>query len=366
MQRTANIIFLIFLWAFVMAATAHSAEWRWNGYFGVNYEDDSRQNQSGAFDSFVLTMISNVKIDEKLRLVGQIDWEHAPYLEVQGSDPSNRTLVNRSSGEVTLSNAYGEYKAADYLKIRAGKFFAPIGIYNLLFYALPTYPFMKIPRASVYLKGSTSQTDATFFQRYAQGVWLAGDVPAALLSYDVYVSNGKNSTSDHKDDNTSKGVGGKLQLNASIGDIAIKPLVSYYRDKYFEGQTATIPGREKEQKTIMPGIDITAGDLVVRGEYAFSDIKNNSATGTQKLSAYYAEAYYTILEKYTPYARYEVSDPNKDVADDKEMETTIGVSYHIVPWVAQIKAQVRFHDFEKNTTANQAYNIYGVGLALGF
>jgi hypothetical protein len=117
----------------------------------------------------------------------------------------------------------------------------------------------------------------------------------------------------------------------------------------------------------MPGIDITAGDLVVRGEYALSDIKNDSSTGgTKKLSAYYAEAYYTIAEKYTPYARYEVSDPNKDVADDKETETTIGVSYHIIPWVAQVKAQVRFHDFEKNTPANQPYNIYGVGLALGF
>lgn len=361
MQRKPNIIFLVFLWAVVMAATAHSAEWRWNGYFGANYEDSTNAvTDNGAFDTFVLTMISNVKIDEKLRLVGQIDWEHAPYFEVQGSDPSNRTLVNRSSGEVTLSNAYGEYKVADYLKIRAGKFFAPIGIYNLLFYALPTYPFMKIPRASVYLKGSTSQTDATFFQRYAQGVWLAGDIPAALLSYDVYVSNGKNSTADHKDDNAAKGVGGKLQLNASIGDISIKPLVSYYTDKYIESS------RVKEQNTILPGIDITAGDLVVRGEYAVSGIKNDSATGTKKLSAYYAEAYYTILEKYTPYARYEVSDPNTDVADNKEMETTVGVSYHIIPWVAQVKAQVRFHDFEKETATNKAYNIYGVGLALGF
>lgn len=362
MQKKVNIIFLVFLWAVVMAATAHSAEWRWNGYFGTNYEDDTRQNQSGAFDAFVLSLISNIKIDEKLRVVGQVDWEHAPYFEVA----DDKTLVKRSSGELTLSNAYGEYTVADYLKIKAGKFFTPVGIYNLLFYALPTYPYLKIPRASVYLKGSTSQTDATFFQRYAQGVWLSGDVHAALLSYDVYVSNGKNSTSDHKDDNTTKGVGGKLQLNAAVGDIAIKPLVSYYRDKYFETNTGATTGREKEQGTIMPGIDITAGDLVVRGEYAVSGIKNDSATGTKKLSAYYAEAYYTILEKYTPYARYEVSDPNKNVADDKETETTIGVSYHIIPWVAQVKAQVRFHDFEKKTAANQAYNIYGIGLALGF
>src|SRR3989338_4416086 len=203
MQRKVNIIFLVFLWAVVFAATAYSAEWRWNGYFGANYEDDTRQNQSGAFDTFVLSVISNVKIDENLRLLAQVDWEHAPYFEAADND----TLVQRSSGEVTLSNAYGEYTVADYLKIKAGKFFTPVGLQNLVFYALPTYPYLKIPRASVYQKGSTAQTDATFFQRYAQGVWLAGDIPAALLSYDLWLSNGKSNV-DHKDDNTTKGAGG--------------------------------------------------------------------------------------------------------------------------------------------------------------
>ncbi|MEK6599090.1 MAG: hypothetical protein AABY52_01960 [Deltaproteobacteria bacterium] len=355
MQRKVNIIFLVFLWAVAMAATAHSAEWRWNGYFGANYEDSTKANANGSFDTFVLSVITNVKIDENLRLLAQVDWEHAPYFEVA----SDKTLVKRSSGELTLSNAYGEYTVADYLKIKAGKFFTPVGLQNLIFYALPTYPYLKIPRESVYRKGSTAQTDATFFQRYAQGVWLAGDIPVALLSYDVYVSNGKSDT-DHADDNTTKGVGGRLQVNLTLGEVMVKPTASYYNDKYIE------TSRIKEQGTIIPGIDVTAGDMVVRGEYANSAIKNDSAAGTKKFSAYYAEAYYTIAEKYTPYLRYEWWEPNKDVVDDEETETTVGVSYHIIPWVAQVKAQVRFHDYEKETTTNQAYNIYGIGLALGF
>lgn len=361
MQRKVNIIFLVFLWAVVMVATAHSAEWRWNGYFGANYEDSTKANANGSFDTFVLSIITNVKIDENLRLVGQVDWEHAPYFEVNNSttDATQDTLVERSSGEVTLSNAYGEYTVADYLKIKAGKFFTPVGLQNLVFYALPTYPYLKIPRESVYRKGSTAQTDATFFQRYAQGVWLAGDIPAALLSYDLHISNGKSDT-DHADDNTTKGVGGRLQVNLTFGEVSVKPTASYYSDKFIE------TSRIKEQSTIIPGIDVTAGDLVVRGEYAASGIKNDSATGTKKFSAYYAEAYYTIAEKFTPYLRYELFEPNKDVADDKETETTVGVSYHIIPWVAQVKAQVRFHDYEKETPTNQAYNVYGIGLALGF
>ena len=367
MQRKVNIIFLVFLWAVVMAASAHSAEWRWNGYFGANYEDDTRQNQSGGFDTYVLSLISNIKIDENLRLVGQVDWEHAPYIDFSSDSTGTKSLDQRTSGEVTLSNAYGQYTVAEYLKISAGKFFVPVGIYNQIFYAVPTFPTLKTPQESVYKRSGSTDKDATFFQRYAQGVWLNGD--AGLLAYDVYLTNGR-TFRQHVDDNTNKSVGGRLKLNLLVRDVGITPLVSYYQDKY--SVPATTPTQTKKQTSFIPGIEVTAGDLVVRGEYASSTIKNVNASGETDFSAYYAEAYYTIAEKFTPYLRYELYEPNKDVADDKETETTVGVSYHIIPWVAQVKAQVKFHDYEKEisptatSSGKQAYNVYGIGLALGF
>ena len=61
--------------------------------------------------------------------------------------------------------------------------------------------------------------------------------------------------------------------------------------------------------------------------------------------------------------RYELYDPNVDNSDDKA-EGTIGIAYHIIPWMSQIKIQVRRHDYQND--AKEDYNVWGAGVAIGF
>jgi predicted porin len=108
----------------------------------------------------------------------------------------------------------------------------------------------------------------------------------------------------------------------------------------------------------MPGGEISAGNLVIKGEYVSSTRKDSAAIDEDN-SAYYVEAYYTFLEKYTPYVRYENYKPEDQTKDAND--TTFGITYHLRPWLSQIKAQVRAH---KDDTVY--YNEYGIGIALGF
>ena len=114
---------IAFLFLFVFAvAIGESAEWTWNGYFGTNYEDLTVSGSYGSFDTFVLSTISTINIDENMRLIGQIDWEHAGYFDISLSSDGSKTLNKRSSGEIALSKAYAEYSIIESLNVRQENF----------------------------------------------------------------------------------------------------------------------------------------------------------------------------------------------------------------------------------------------------
>lgn len=362
-NRVLGIVVAVILTAGGLLSPLQSVEWMWNGYAGVNYEDSSEAGKHGSFDAYVLSLSPKVLIDEKTSVIGQIDWEHAPFIDVSTNSDGTKSLDKRASGEITLSNAYIQYALSDLLKINAGKFFVPIGFYNQILYAIPTYPTLKIPAESVYKRKGNGQEDAVFFQRYGMGLWLSGNysIVKTKLGYDLYLANGR-SFKYHEDDNDNKSVGGRVKMAWKTFATDIRPIVSFYTDKYNAG-TPLLPVT-RSQRSIVPGLEMEAGNLLVKSEIAASRIKNEDGSKYKDFSAYYIETYYTFLEKFTPYLRFEAIEPDKDVKNDREKETTVGLAYHLIPWVSQIKFQVRLHDFEDST--KQSFKIYGVGIAVGF
>lgn len=340
-----------------------AVEWRWNGYFGVNYEDSTKAGKYGSYDAYVLSLIPNISVDDALSIAAQIDYEHAPFIDTSGNDDGTKSLDSRTSGEISLSNVYASYVFSDYLKINAGKFFAPVGLYNQILYAVPSYPTLSIPRASVYNRSDSFQKDALFFQRYVTGLWLAGNasLAAANVSYDLYTGNGR-SFEFHVDDNDSKLLGARIKLEKNIGGASIRPIISYYNDEYNNGTPDAVSF--KKQTSLIPGLEVETGDLTLRGEYATSSIKNDDGSKYKDFAAYYAGGYYTLMDSITPYVRYELLDPSFDAGNDLENETTIGIAYHLTPWVSLLKLQVRLHNYEDSSKTG--YTIFGAGLAVGF
>lgn len=341
---------------------AHSAEWSWNGYFGANYED-SRSTRRGSFDAYVLSLGTRMRLDDKISARAQMDYEHGPFHDVKDAN-GTKTLDARSSGEIALSNVYGQYDVADWLSVRAGKFLAPIGLYNQFLYAVPTFPMLKIPGVAVYNRSSSIAQDAIFFQRYAQGLWASGarSWGDTRLAYDLYVSNGRAARA-HEDDSSHKSVGGRAKVTLPL-PVKVAPLVSYYSDKYDARAAGTTVEVVKSQYSVIPGLEIEAGDFSFKSEYAFSEITNRGGGKDKVMAAVYAEAYYTLGERVTPFVRYEFLEPDRKTHNDREREATVGLAYHLKPWEATLKAQFRRHQFENPATP--AFNVYGAGMALAF
>lgn len=341
----------------------NAAEWTWTGFFSFNYEDDTRPGRSGSFDAYDLSIGANVSLTERLRLVTQIDYEHAAYIDFVVNPDGTKGLDKRTSGEITVSNAYVQYSFSRLLSIKGGKFFAPLGFYNQITYAVPTFPTLKIPQESVYKRRGTPQEDGLFFQRYVMGVWMSGEgrLGPGSLKYDAYLSNGR-SFRQHVDDNDGKAIGGRLKYAVEAGEVELCPILSFYIDEFNSGSPAT-PVWTK-QRTLFPGIEVVWKDLTVRTEVARSRLSGSDGSAERTSSAYYAEAHYTARERFTPFVRHESYDPQVGVNRDRESETLVGLTYHIEPWVAQVKVQAGRHDFE--SPDKDSYTLFGIGVAVGF
>jgi hypothetical protein len=358
-KSTAVSVFALMFLGFAVSAAA--VTWDFKGFFNTNYEYDTRPNIYGSFDPFIFAVISNVNFDENTMIRLQVNYEHGPYIELETGPTGAKVLESRASGEISATSAYVQYTAAEYLKICAGKFFAPIGFYNQLRYS-PTYAELKSPEESVYKKDEGISEDVLFFQRQAAGLWVRGDVPllGQYFSYDLYYVNGR-TFEIQTDVNDNKSLGGRFKVEISTAGMTISPVVSFYTDDFNAG--ALDAPDNKSQFSVIPGLELNAGDFDIKSELALSRINKGGAMD-RELASFYAEVQYTIAEKITPFARFEFLEPDTKTANDRQVETTVGALYHIKLWTSLVKAQVRFHQTENN--AEPSYIVYGAGVALGF
>jgi len=322
----------------------------WSGYFSAHYENEifeDKQRANGSFDAFALALIPRVDITPKLDLYSQIVFEHGGYFEFGTScastvtppsglspadgGPCSRSTDQRSSGELTLSDVYITYTFNDMLKIRAGKFATPFGLWNTLMYAAPTHVTVRQPgRESLYSRSGNPTVNSNLFGRYSQGVWLLGEF--APISYDLYLANGRTRDQDHKDDNESKAVGGRLGGTMNLGPSKLKLLYSRYQDRLRDTyDSAANPF--VDQSTNAVSVELSLGEFGLTSEYAMSK------RGDVKKNGYYAVLQYTLLEKWTPFIQYESFEPNKDKDGDKLSTASVGTVFHIVPWRTMVKLQ---------------------------
>ena len=343
------------------AAVIHAADWNFKGFFNTNFEYEARQGKFSSFDPFIFAVITDVNFDEKTLVRLQVNYEHGPYIELETENNGGKELESAAYGEISATSAYVQYTVAEYLRICVGKFFAPIGFYNQIGYS-PTYASLKTPAASVYKKGGGPSEDLLFFQRQAAGLWLNGNVSVLgqYLSYDAYYVNGR-AFEIQTDVNSHKSIGGRLKYEINTGGLSIVPVVSLYNDEYNAG--ALDAPDYKAQFSVIPALEINAGDFNLKGEVSLSRISKGGAA-EKEFTAFYAETQYTFAEMFTPFLRFEFLEPDTKTAGDRVMESTAGILYHLRLWTSLIKAQVRYHQSENDSSPS--YLIYGAGVALGF
>jgi hypothetical protein len=295
-----------------------------DGYTSFEFEkqlsSEGRGDPNGSFDADLFDIVINWRGSDRLRVAADVTWEHGSATE-------------DGRGNVAVEYAFAEYAFADWARLRAGKMFTPFGIYNEIHTAKPAYLSVKEPLATN--KNDKFGSAMRFYPRWGAGVALLGNGTASsdlAWDYVVALTNGDQERTNpfEEDDNTQKAVQGRVRV------VLLEQLevgVSGYRDELSELDGAGDPTGARTvqltygahaiwRSTFGPGVELE----YVRGGASPSavavgpDVRGQGAT---------AMAWWTLADRYTPYARVEWLDPNTDVSNDRALLFLAGLNVRV-------------------------------------
>lgn len=302
---------------------------RVDGYISVEYErqlekaKEGRGDANGSFDADLFDLVMNWSVNEDLRVAADLTWEHGPAIE-------------EGRGNVAVEYAWFEYRVRDWLRFRAGKMFTPFGIYNEIHTAKPAFLTFKVPLST----NSTNKfgTPERLYPRWSMAVSALGNGTSALgdWDYQIAVANGENEAGTEnpfeKDDNREKAVMGRVRLQ-----VLPRLLVggSFYTDRlteYVENEDEELEATNGRTTLLTYGGQLTWSleepAVGLELEYVRSNRRPSSASGLASVDTNGASAmlWWTIAERYTPYARVEYLDPDTDASRDEAKLFLAGVN----------------------------------------
>jgi hypothetical protein len=282
-----------------------------NGFMGVEYERqlDAQGfgDPNGSFDSDVIGVAINVHATDRVRVSIESDWEHG-------------ASTGAGRGSVNLEYGFVEYAFRDALKVRAGKFLTPFGIFNEIHNVAYTFAPVKLPSPS-------NRTDRIVKNAYAPhprwgtGISIHGDLSfgAGEWAYDALLANGDQAVANpfEKDENASKSVAARLRFEPSPH---VRVGTSFYWDRTTQAGFDRLMSHGVEA-------DVRQGRVQVLAEGSLGWKRPTAAPTVRQLAGYF-QAAYRFDVRLTPYVRLEYVDL-LDTDGDSGTNLITGVSYEL-------------------------------------
>lgn len=326
-----------------------------NGYTSFEFEKqhdpegEGGGDPNGSFDADLIDLVLNFQVSDNIRASMDLTWEHGAASE-------------DGRGNVALEYGFVEYTFSDMLKVRAGKFLTPFGVFNQIHTAKPA--FLSVKEAASTNNPSRIVEDANrFFPRWGTGIAFQGDglIGEKEFDYDVLIANGEqdNTNPFEEDDNSSKAVTARFRLEPLE---TLQVGASFYYDQYSEGSeldSIRSTGLELDWET--SSFRVVAE--VVSGK------QNLEAGGSRDQLGWFIQPSWHFENGVTPYVRYDWIDPDTDRSDDEGEDIIVGVNWEVSRWF-MIKVENNWFKGSEDSTLAQypgrGYSELKAAVVLGF
>lgn len=343
---------LIFSLLIFSIGNAEKSKLKTYGYFDmeVEYSNKDAAGKIWTFDQHHLNLINIYKIDQRIRLYTEVEYEHGPAISDDGSQ-----------GELYLANAYMEYKHSDALKIRIGKFVTPFGIYNERHDATPTFISTKLSHTLYGKHISTTGGESRFFSKSCSGIQILGNLFYGDWGgkYQFYLSNGRGAKPSEQDDNSNKGVGARIDISPPINGLRFG--ASYYTDE--NGLLSDI-----RQSSLAFDLEIDFDNLHLESEMILTrqekvDLFDIPTGVFRKSFGAYIQTSYKMFDRLTPFVRYEFEQHDLDTDGVNINMLMVGLNYSVTSQV-YLKNEIHIHNI--GAVKEPGFEMYVGSIAVAF
>ena len=268
----------------------------------------------------------------RLGVMGNIPYDFSYYMVIETSPFKDGEAVH-------LLDAFVTYNRFDFAKMTMGAFKTPISLeWNTACHKLHT-----INRSKVVSQLVVPDRD--------MGFMVFGGADSTLFKYAVSVTNGTGLL--QHDTNSSKDYSARVVMNINEH---IKLGAS---GKYGECKNETEGMPDDERTRYGADVEMSYGNFLVQGEYLYGKDVGSYTTGggcgeevvmnqgSIKRDGMFLMAMYKTESNFQPVLKFEYFDPNKDMDDDHEYITTLGLNYFFNDWT---KVQLNYvYAAEKGT-----------------
>lgn len=284
----------------------------------------------------------------------------------------------QGSSSKLLEHAYFNYRLIDEAQILVGQTKVPFG-----------RQWLNSSGGQQFVDRSTASD--MFRPGYDAGVKLNGDIAGGIATYElgVYGGGGQSNYRTSNDNAYAARITanpfGKMAYSEGDLDQSGKPLLSvganYYRNSLqktsataFESNNVTLAGSTgwlgKGISTFATGekIDINGYGVdaafkwlgaSVQGEYLLGQAEGRTSDKTMRAHGFYAQAGYCLIPKTLEVAfRYSFVDPNRDKANDQQVDTQGAISYYFDKHNLKLQGDItNSHDQSRGRTDDLIYRL---------
>ncbi|MBI4829920.1 MAG: hypothetical protein HY804_14170 [Nitrospinae bacterium] len=321
------------------AASASPADRvEWHGYYEFEYWDI--QDKNATFDAHKITIWLGAQLNDMARIVSEVEYEHLPRL------PGDKA---GGSGEIKIDSANLQLTPAEGYTGTFGAFYVPFGIE---YYSYPGHKNKLVTRPKVMKSGGIIPgTWSDIGVDLSAALGPVGHLNAYYVNGDAY--NGGISRDSSTGGNKGKTAGARLMLDTLVDGFNVGGSYASGKWDVDDKYTSTRWGAHlRADGDKISGVEIMP---VLLAEYVTGkDEAASSAEGEDKeVSGYYVQLSSRILPAVELAARYGVYDNDKKKKDNEKSETSVGLVWHMLPYV-QAKAEYQWNGEQGAEKENNA------------
>ena len=177
-----------------------------SGYADIEYRGSNHDGRNEEFRMHHLSLFFTKQFDDNIKFFSEIEYEDTP--KFSGKNDGSGEL-SEAEGKIFVEAVNFDWVFSQALGARAGRFFAPVGIWSEDHYP----PFVTTQERPLHIR--------KIFPQLVDGASIFGNVELGdnnYFDYNLFIGNGESNVSGKKDLNSSKAVGFRGNYHAPIFD----------------------------------------------------------------------------------------------------------------------------------------------------